>query len=217
MTVYDLIGERAAGPETGVFPDGTGGTGGGCHGKMRSVSGAGPSVSPSVFRRAETAYQHCQGTGGQNWNLWSATKPYLRWTFPYEAQIINLLKDMQEDMGLTYLFISHDLSIVRFISDDVAVMYLGQIVEMGKQEADFDTPATLIPEALLSAALLLPEKKKRKKTGFFWRDLPAPYNPPAGCRFAGRCPYAREECREHVRVAEPEDGHGLCASARELA
>ena len=136
-----------------------------------------------------------------------------------QAQIINLLKDMQEDMGLTYLFISHDLSIVRFISDDVAVMYLGQIVEMGSKKQIFDTPAHPYTRALLSAAPAFTRKEKEEKSRILLEgDLPTPYNPPAGCRFAGRCPYAREECREHVRVAEPEDGHKvMCIRAGELA
>ena len=80
-----------------------------------------------------------------------------------QAQIINLLKDMQEDMGLTYLFISHDLSIVRFISDDVAVMYLGQIVEMGSKKQIFDAPAHPYTQALLSAAPAFTRKEKREK------------------------------------------------------
>lgn len=136
-----------------------------------------------------------------------------------QAQIINLLKDMQEDMGLTYLFISHDLSIVRFISDDVAVMYLGQIVEMGSKKQIFDTPAHPYTRALLSAAPAFTRKEKEEKNRILLEgDLPTPYNPPAGCRFAGRCPYAREECREHVREAEPEDGHKvMCIRAGELA
>ena len=136
-----------------------------------------------------------------------------------QAQIINLLKDMQEDMGLTYLFISHDLSIVRFISDDVAVMYLGQIVEMGSKKQIFDTPAHPYTRALLCAAPAFTRKEKEEKNRILLEgDLPTPYNPPAGCRFAGRCPYAREECREHVRVVEPEDGHKvMCIRAGELA
>lgn len=88
-----------------------------------------------------------------------------------QAQIINLLKDMQEDMGLTYLFISHDLSIVRFISDDVAVMYLGQIVEMGSKKQIFDAPAHPYTQALLSAAPAFTRKEKREKRGFCWKAI----------------------------------------------
>ena len=118
-----------------------------------------------------------------------------------QAQIINLLKDMQEDMGLTYLFISHDLSIVRFISDEVAVMYLGQIVEMGSKKQIFDTPAHPYTRALLSAAPAFTRKEKaEKKRVLLEGDLPTPYDPPAGCRFAGRCPYAKDACREGVDI-----------------
>ena len=135
-----------------------------------------------------------------------------------QAQIINLLKDMQEDMGLTYLFISHDLSIVRFISDEVAVMYLGQIVEMGSKKQIFDTPAHPYTRALLSAAPAFTRKEKaQKKRVLLEGDLPTPYDPPAGCRFAGRCPYAKDACREGVEIQELEEGHRvMCLRAREL-
>lgn len=136
-----------------------------------------------------------------------------------QAQIINLLKDMQEDMGLTYLFISHDLSIVRFISDDVAVMYLGQIVEMGSKTQIFDTPAHPYTQALLSAAPAFTKKEKAEKKRILLEgDLPTPFNPPAGCRFAGRCPYVKTECKETVRMEELEAGHQvMCLRAKELA
>lgn len=135
-----------------------------------------------------------------------------------QAQIINLLKDMQEDMGLTYLFISHDLSIVRFISDEVAVMYLGQIVEMGSKKQIFDTPAHPYTRALLSAAPAFTRKEKaEKKRVLLEGDLPTPYDPPAGCRFAGRCPYAKDACREGVDIQELEEGHQvMCLRAKEL-
>lgn len=136
-----------------------------------------------------------------------------------QAQIINLLKDMQEDMGLTYLFISHDLSIVRFISDEVAVMYLGQIVEMGSKKQIFDTPAHPYTRALLSAAPAFTRKEKaEKKRVLLEGDLPTHYDPPAGCRFAGRCPYAKDACREGVDIQELEEGHQvMCLRAKELA
>ena len=136
-----------------------------------------------------------------------------------QAQIINLLKDMQEDMGLTYLFISHDLSIVRFISDDVAVMYLGQIVEMGSKTQIFDTPAHPYTQALLSAAPAFTKKEKAEKKRILLEgDLPTPFNPPAGCRFAGRCPYVKAECKETVRMEELEAGHQvMCLRAKDLA
>lgn len=135
-----------------------------------------------------------------------------------QAQIINLLKDMQEDMNLTYLFISHDLSIVRFISDDVAVMYLGQIVETGSKEQIFKTPAHPYTQALLSAVPAFTKKEKAaKKRMLLEGDLPTPYNPPEGCRFAGRCPYAAAACQNKVELEELEAGHMvMCHRAKEL-
>ena len=136
-----------------------------------------------------------------------------------QAQIINLLKDLQDEMGLTYLFISHDLSIVRFISDEVAVMYLGQIVEMGSKQQIFQTPAHPYTQALLSAAPAFTRKEKEsKKRMLLEGDLPTPFDPPAGCRFAGRCPYAVPACSEEVQTEELEKGHTvMCRRARELA
>lgn len=114
-----------------------------------------------------------------------------------QAQIINLLEDLQESLGLTYLFISHDLNIVRFISDEVAVMYLGEIVEFGTCDQIFDRPLHPYTEALLSAApAFTPEEKAGKKRIILEGDLPSPYRIPAGCRFAGRCPCAMPECAE---------------------
>lgn len=135
-----------------------------------------------------------------------------------QAQIINLLKDMQEDMGLTYLFISHDLHVVRFISDHVGVMYLGQIVEMGTKEQIFDRPSHPYTKALLSATPAFTKKEKAdKKRILLEGDLPTPYNPPAGCRFAGRCPYAMERCKEPQQLIELEKGHQImCCRAEEL-
>lgn len=136
-----------------------------------------------------------------------------------QAQIINLLKDLQEDMGLTYLFISHDLHVVRFISDHVGVMYLGQIVEMGTKEQIFNSPAHPYTKALLSATPAFTRKEKAdKKRILLEGDLPTPYNPPKGCRFAGRCPYAKETCYEPQQMEELEAGHMImCSRAKEIA
>lgn len=136
-----------------------------------------------------------------------------------QAQIINLLKDLQEDMGLTYLFISHDLHVVRFISDHVGVMYLGQIVEMGTKEQIFGRPVHPYTKALLSATPAFTKKEKANKHRILLEgDLPTPYNPPEGCRFAGRCPYAVEKCKEAQQMEELESGHLImCARAKEIA
>lgn len=136
-----------------------------------------------------------------------------------QAQIINLLKDLQEDMGLTYLFISHDLHVVRFISDHVGVMYLGQIVEMGTKEQIFGRPVHPYTKALLSATPAFTKKEKANKHRILLEgDLPTPYNPPEGCRFAGRCSYAVEKCKEAQQMEELESGHLImCARAKEIA
>jgi len=126
-----------------------------------------------------------------------------------QSQIINLLKDLQDDFGLTYLFISHDLSVVKFISDDVAVMYLGQIVEKGHKKQIFDNPLHPYTEALLSAVPSFdPTIRQNKKRIFLQGDIPSPSNPPKGCRFHTRCSYSRKVCEENVpEYREIENGH----------
>ncbi len=126
-----------------------------------------------------------------------------------QSQIINLLKDMQDDLDLTYLFISHDLSVVKFISDDVGVMYLGQMVEMGTKKEIFENPLHPYTVALLSAAPSFdPAAKANKKRIILEGDIPSPANPPSGCRFHTRCPYARQICKEKApEYREVEPGH----------
>lgn len=116
-----------------------------------------------------------------------------------QSQIINLLKDAQDDFGLTYLFISHDLSVVKFISDEVAVMYLGQIVEKGSKKDIFINPLHPYTEALLSAVPSFdPESHQSKKRIILKGDIPSPANPPTGCRFHTRCSYAKDICSEEI-------------------
>ena len=126
-----------------------------------------------------------------------------------QSQIINLLKDLQEDLGLTYLFISHDLSVVKFISDSVGVMYLGEIVEIGSKQQIFDKHVHPYTEALLSAAPSFdPRKRQNSKRIILQGDLPSPSNPPSGCRFHTRCPFATEKCGKDVPPdVEVEPGH----------
>lgn len=126
-----------------------------------------------------------------------------------QSQIINLLKDAQEGFGLTYLFISHDLSVVKFISDDVAVMYLGQIVEKGHKKQIFDNPLHPYTEALLSAVPSFdPTVKQNKKRIILTGDIPSPAKPPEGCRFHTRCPYVHDVCKENIpEYRELENGH----------
>lgn len=126
-----------------------------------------------------------------------------------QAQIINLLKDLQESIGLTYLFISHDLNIVQFISDEVAVMYLGEIVEYGTTEQIFSNPRHPYTVALLSAVpAFTREEKANKHRMILEGDLPSPYDMPKGCRFAGRCPYREAVCEEEKPAwTDRGDGH----------
>ena len=131
-----------------------------------------------------------------------------------QAQIINLLKKLQQDMGLTYLFISHDLSVVKFISDKIAVMYLGSVVEYGTKEEIFANPLHPYTQALFSA-IPYPDPDVKMNRIILKGDIPSPANPPKGCRFHTRCPYATDICKE----ATPEykdHGNGHCAACHLL-
>ena len=124
-----------------------------------------------------------------------------------QAQIINLLKELQRDMGLTYVFISHDLSVVKFISDKIGVMYLGSMVEFGNKKDIFDNPLHPYTKALFSA-IPNPNPDVKMNRIALSGDIPSPANPPKGCRFHTRCPYAKEICK-HVppEYKEYESGH----------
>lgn len=124
-----------------------------------------------------------------------------------QAQVVNLLEDLQEEMGLTYLFIAHDLSMVRHISDRVGVMYLGRLVELAASDELYDKPLHPYTKALLSAVPIPdPKLAGQKKRIILKGDVPSPINPPSGCRFRTRCRFAEEICREAVpefKEAEP--------------
>ncbi len=114
-----------------------------------------------------------------------------------QAQVVNLLDDLKAELGLTYLFIAHDLSMVRYISDRVAVMYLGRIVEMGERDEVYDHPLHPYTQALLSAIPIPdPDVEATRKRIILEGDVPSPVNPPAGCRFNPRCAYATDICRQ---------------------
>src|SRR2546423_1633639 len=126
-----------------------------------------------------------------------------------QAQIVNLLEELQTDFELTYLFIAHDLAVVRHISDRIAVMYLGSIVEVAPAEDLYDNPLHPYTISLLSAVPIPDPAVERQRTTILLKgDLPSPANPPAGCRFHTRCPYVQESrCRDEVPVLRKIDSH----------
>ena len=124
-----------------------------------------------------------------------------------QAQIINLLKQLQREMNLAYVFISHDLSVVKFISDKIGVMYLGSMMEFGTKEAIFKKPLHPYTQALFSA-VPNPDPTVKMERIKLEGDIPSPANPPKGCRFHTRCPYAKEICKHVPPVyKEYEEGH----------
>ena len=112
-----------------------------------------------------------------------------------QAQVINLLKDLQEEFDLSYLFIAHDMSVVKYISDRIAVMYLGRIVEIGPTREIFENPQHPYTQALLSS-VPSPDPTRKKKHIPLTGDVPSPINPPAGCHFHDRCAVAEPRCKE---------------------
>ena len=126
-----------------------------------------------------------------------------------QSQIINLMKDMQEEKNISYIFISHDLSVVKHISDRVGVMYLGSMMELADKNEIYSNPQHPYTRALIGA-IPLPDPKlsRTRKRIILEGDVPSPMNPPSGCRFHTRCPYATQKCREEMpQFKEHEPGH----------
>jgi len=124
-----------------------------------------------------------------------------------QAQVVNLLMDLQDEFGMAYLFVAHDLGVVRHISHRVAVMYLGHIVEVGDRDTLFSAPRHPYTEILLSA-VPVPNPRKKVKRILLQGDPPSPANPPAGCRFHTRCPLAQAVCKEQKPALTPREGVG---------
>lgn len=124
-----------------------------------------------------------------------------------QAQILNLMQDLQEQMGLTYIFITHDLSVVNHFANGIAVMYLGQLIEKAPSVTLFDNPVHPYTKALLSA-IPVPSLRKKRQRVMLKGEISSPINPKPGCRFAVRCPYATDRCRtEEPKLVEIEKDH----------
>lgn len=126
-----------------------------------------------------------------------------------QAQVVNLLKDFQEEKGVSYLFIAHDLSMVRYVSDDVGVMYLGQLVEVSESNEIYKNPLHPYTKGLLgSIPIANPKLARMKEKSGMEGDIPSPIDPPSGCRFHTRCPYAKDICSEQVpQLKDAGNGH----------
>ena len=134
-----------------------------------------------------------------------------------QAQILNLMQDLQKKYGLTYIFISHNLSVVKHLCDRIAVMYLGHIVELADRDTLFSNPAHPYTKALL-AALPVPDPDVQSMSGELTGDVPSPLNPPKGCCFHTRCPYATERCStEAPQLHATADGHFVACHLCEKA
>jgi len=133
-----------------------------------------------------------------------------------QAQIINLMLDLQEERGLAYMFVTHDLSVVKYISDDIMVMYLGQVVEKAPADELFENTLHPYSKALLSA-IPIPDIHHKKKRILLKGEISSPINPKPGCRFMSRCQYAQEQCSQPQKLVEDTPGHFVaCCRYKEI-
>lgn len=130
-----------------------------------------------------------------------------------QAQILNLLKELQKELGLTLLFVGHGLGAVNYVSDRIAVMYLGKIVEIGEAKEVFRHPVHPYTKALLDAVLIPDTAEKNKERKLLQGEIGSSTNPPSGCRFHNRCPYAKEQCKQEVPKLQDVDAAGTWQAA----
>ncbi|MFP4979169.1 ABC transporter ATP-binding protein [Paenibacillus sp. CN-4] len=142
-----------------------------------------------------------------------ADEPIAALDVSIQAQVLNLMSDLKEELGLTYLFISHDLSIVRYFCDHIGVMYLGNLVEVGTKEDLFHNPLHPYTKALLSS-IPIDKPGQRKERIQLNGDIPSPSNPPSGCKFHTRCPYAVDHCRQIAPQMQQAEGEHLVSCHR---
>ena len=133
-----------------------------------------------------------------------------------QSQVLNLMVKLQRDRNLTYVFISHDLSVVEHISDTIAIMYLGRIVEKGPTEAIFESPSHPYTRALIES-IPAPDPRQRHEIKPLEGEMPSPVAPPSGCPFHPRCPFVIDECRSTVPVLEHVDEPGSDPAREHLA
>ena len=175
-------------------------------------------IMKGLAKRLATAYPH-ELDGGRRQRIGIARalamepkfivcdEPVSALDVSIQAQILNLMQDLQEQMGLTYMFITHDLSVVHHFADDIAVMYLGQLIEKAPSGMLFDKPTHPYTQALLSA-IPVPQLHNRRERILLKGEITSPINPPKACRFAQRCPYATDRCRqEEPALTEIKPGH----------
>jgi len=195
------------------------------HGKEKDGLVGGLFDQVGLRRSQMSAFPH-EFSGGQrqrisiaralalNPKLIVADEPVSALDVSIQAQVINLMMDLQREKQLSYLFIAHDLAVVEHISHRIAVMYLGKIVEYADKKTLFTNPQHPYTEALLSAVPVPNPKLKRAKR-LLQGDVPSPINPPPGCAFHTRCPYAEERCRiETPKLVEISPGHGVSCHLR---